>query len=85
MGGQAIPREGHAITYHGRFVERGTYRVQAGTRLSEVIAVLDPAGFGPNVMQSNYDFGVAATFCVNGHGWPVKLGPMGSRFADLAW
>ena len=29
-------------------------------------------------MQSNNDFGVAATFCVNAHGWPVPFGPMGA-------
>ena len=29
-------------------------------------------------MQSNNDFGVAATFCVNAHGWPVPHGPMGA-------
>lgn len=82
MGGQSIPRDGHAVTYQGGFVEpdteAGTYRVQAGTRWSEVIAALDPIGYGPKVMQSNNDFGVAATFCVNAHGWPVKLGPMGA-------
>ncbi|MEM8773693.1 MAG: FAD-binding protein [Pseudomonadota bacterium] len=82
MGGQAIPRDGHAITYQGGFVEpdtaAATYRTQAGTRWSEVITALDPIGFGPKVMQSNHDFGVAATFCVNAHGWPVKEGPMGA-------
>lgn len=82
MGGQAIPRDGHAITYQGGFVEpdtdAGTYRVQAGTTWAEVITALDPIGFGPKVMQSNHDFGVAATFCVNAHGWPVKMGPMGA-------
>jgi FAD/FMN-containing dehydrogenase len=29
-------------------------------------------------MQSNHDFGVAATFSVNAHGWPVPYGPFGS-------
>lgn len=82
MGAQAIPRDGHAITYQGGFVEpdtdAGTCRVQAGTTWAEVISALDPIGFGPKVMQSNHDFGVAATFCVNAHGWPVKMGPMGA-------
>ena len=82
MGGQAIPRDGHALTYDNGRVEldsdTGTARVHAGARWSEVIAALDPAGRSPRVMQSNHDFGVAATFCVNAHGWPVKLGPMGS-------
>jgi FAD/FMN-containing dehydrogenase len=48
-----------------------------------MIAALDPIGFGPKVMQSNNDFGVAATFCVNAHGWPVPFGPMGSTVQSL--
>ncbi len=82
MGGQAIPRDGHAITYDNGLVEldsdTGIARVHAGARWSEVIAALDPLDRSPKVMQSNNDFGVAATFCVNAHGWPVRLGPMGS-------
>ncbi len=82
MGGQAIPRDGHAITFDNGMVEidsgRSLYRVHAGARWSEVIAALDPLGFSPAVMQSNHDFGVAATFCVNAHGWPVPFGPMGA-------
>lgn len=82
MGGQSIPRDGHAITCNNGFVEpdtaNGIYRVHAGARWGQVIAALDPIGFSPKVMQSNNDFGVAATFCVNAHGWPVPHGPMGS-------
>lgn len=82
MGGQAIPRDGHAITFDNGFIEpdiaNGTYRVHAGARWSQVIAALDPIGFSPKVMQSNNDFGIAATFCVNAHGWPVPHGPMGA-------
>lgn len=82
MGGQAIPREGHALTYDNGFIEADTanrlYRVHAGARWSQVIAALDPLGLSPRVMQSNHDFGVAATFCVNAHGWPVPQGPMGA-------
>ncbi|WP_368185978.1 FAD-binding oxidoreductase [Aestuariibius sp. HNIBRBA575] len=82
MGGQAIPRNGHAITFDNGLVETDTdnrmMRVHAGARWSDVIAATDPIGLGPRVMQSNNDFGVAATFCVNAHGWPVKEGPMGS-------
>ncbi len=82
MGGQAIPRGGHAVTFRNAMVEpdtaAGTYRVHAGARWSEVIAALDPIGYSPKVMQSNHDFGVAATFSVNAHGWPAPLGPMGS-------
>jgi FAD/FMN-containing dehydrogenase len=55
-----------------------TYRVAAGARWRQVIGALDPMGFSPAVMQSNHDFGVAATFSVNAHGWPVSYGPFGS-------
>lgn len=82
MGGQAIPPRGHAVTFDAAALEldsdAGIMRVHAGARWRQVIAALDPRGFGPKVMQSNHDFGVAATFCVNAHGWPVKQGPMGA-------
>lgn len=80
MGGQAIPRDGHAITLDAPFVEADgeVYRVQAGTRWHQVIAALDPLGLSPKVMQSNADFGVAATFSVGAHGWPIPYGPMGA-------
>ncbi len=87
MGGHAIPPGGHAVTFDNGLVEpdtaAGTYRVHAGARWSEVIAALDPIGFGPKVMQSNNDFGVASTFCVNAHGWPVPHGPMGATVRSL--
>jgi FAD/FMN-containing dehydrogenase len=82
MGGQSLPRDGTAITLDSRQLEADTaariYRVDAGTRWSDVIASLDKLGFSPLVMQSNNDFGVASTFCVNAHGWPVPHGPFGS-------
>ena len=82
MGGQAIPRNGHAISFDNSLVEpdvdNQTMRTHAGARWSDVISTTDSLGLGPKVMQSNNDFGVAATFCVNAHGWPVKQGPMGS-------
>jgi FAD/FMN-containing dehydrogenase len=82
MGGQAIPRYGNAATFESDFVEvdsdERTMLVHAGARWRDVIARADRLGLGPRVMQSNNDFGVAATFCVNAHGWPVKEGPMGS-------
>ena len=82
MGGQSIPRDGHAVTFdNGRIeIDRDArrYRVHAGARWSQVIAALDPAGLSPQVMQSNNDFGLAATFCVNAHGWAVPFGPMGA-------
>jgi FAD/FMN-containing dehydrogenase len=82
MGGQSLPRNGTAITMEIASVEPDTaartYRVAAGTRWHQVIAALDPIGWGPAVMQSNADFGVASTFAVNAHGWPVPYGPFGS-------
>src|SRR5207248_224147 len=32
----------------------------------------------PAVMQSNHDFSVGGTLCVNAHGWPVPYGPVGA-------
>ncbi|MBO9435278.1 FAD-binding oxidoreductase [Ruegeria sp. R13_0] len=82
MGGQAIPRGGTAVTFDNGSVEidsaNRSYRAHAGARWSEVISALDPSGWSPAVMQSNNDFGVAATFSVNAHGWPVPYGPMGA-------
>lgn len=87
MGGQAIPRDGHAITYDSPFVsvETGgdTYKVQAGTRWNQVINALDPLQLSPKVMQSNNDFGVASTFSVNAHGWAVAHGPMGATVRSV--
>ena len=80
MGGQSIPQGGTAITFDNALVEPGDgiYRVHAGARWRDVIRALDPVGLSPKVMQSNHDFGVASTFCVNAHGWPTAFGPMGS-------
>lgn len=87
MGGHAIPPAGHAVTYDNNRVEpdtsNQTFRVHAGARWQDVIQALDPIGFGPKVMQSNNDFGVAATFAVNAHGWPVPFGPMGATVRSL--
>lgn len=82
MGGQSLAKDGVAITLDQTFVEpdtaNNTYRVAAGTRWSEVIKRLDAIGYSPAVMQSNNDFGVASTFCVNAHGWPVPYSGMGA-------
>jgi FAD/FMN-containing dehydrogenase len=82
MGGQSLPSGGTAITLDQRWMEldraASTYRVAAGVRWSTVISQLDGHGFSPTVMQSNNDFGVASTFCVNAHGWAVPHGPFGS-------
>ncbi len=87
MGAQAIPRNGHAITFENASVELDTsaqtYRAHAGARWSDVITALDPVGFSPAVMQSNNNFGLAATFSVNAHGWPVPYGPMGHTVRSL--
>ena len=87
MGGQSIPRDGFAITVDDAWIEpdteRQTYRVNGGARWRDVIQALDPIGYSPAVMQSNHDFGVAATFSVNAHGWPVPYGPMGATVRSL--
>jgi FAD/FMN-containing dehydrogenase len=82
MGGQSLARDGTAISLDGGPLEMDTaartYRTCAGNRWWDVIRILDPKGFSPAVMQSNSDFGVGSTFCVNAHGWPVPYGPFGS-------
>lgn len=82
MGGQSLARNGTALTFDIARCELNTpektFRVHAGTRWNQVIETLDPAGWSPAVMQSNSDFGVAATYSVNAHGWPVPYGPFGS-------
>ncbi|MCZ4092825.1 FAD-binding oxidoreductase [Sinorhizobium psoraleae] len=82
MGGQSLARDGTALTLDQHWLEADTaartYRVAAGTRWSTVIAKLDAFGFSPAVMQSNNDFGVASTFSVNAHGWPVPFSGCGS-------
>ena len=87
MGGQAIAQNGIALTVDNAWIQPDpaseTYWVNGGARWADVIAALDPLGYGPAVMQSNHDFGVAATFSVNAHGWPVPFGPMGSTVRAL--
>ena len=87
MGGQSLPRNGQAITLDLNICEpdraKRTFRVHAGTRWFQVIEHLDRIGFSPAVMQSNSDFGVASTFSVNAHGWPVPYGPFGSTVLSL--
>jgi FAD/FMN-containing dehydrogenase len=87
MGGQSIPRDGVAITLTGGQIDLDragmTYRVSAGMRWFEVIRALDAQGFSPAVMQSNSDFGVGSTFCVNSHGWPTRYGPFGSTVRSV--
>ena len=82
MGGQSLAKNGTVATLDQQWLEADTaaktYRVGAGVRWSTVIAKLDAIGFSPAVMQSNNDFGVASTFSVNAHGWPVPFSGCGS-------
>ena len=77
MGGQSLAANGTVVTLDQDWLEPDTaartYRVGAGVRWSTVIRKLDAIGFSPAVMQSNNDFGVASTFSVNAHGWPVPF------------
>lgn len=87
MGGQSIARDGTTVSVDATSCEPDiagkTYRVNAGTRWRNVITKLDGIGFSPAVMQSNHDFGVASTFCVNAHGWPVPYGPFGATVRSI--
>lgn len=89
MGGHAIPRQGHAITFDTETVAAdltvadAVYTVPAGARWHQVIQALDPLGLSPKVTQSNADFGVAATFSVGAHGWPIPYDPMGSTVRSV--
>ena len=87
MGGQSLARLGTVVTLDQEWLEadtaRNVYRVAAGTRWSVVIKKLDAIGFSPAVMQSNNDFGVASTFSVNAHGWPVPFSGCGSTVRGL--
>jgi FAD/FMN-containing dehydrogenase len=87
MGGHSLAAGGTVATLDQQWLEadttQRTYRVAAGTRWSVVIAKLDAVGFSPAVMQSNNDFGVASTFSVNAHGWPVPFSGCGSTVRRL--
>jgi FAD/FMN-containing dehydrogenase len=87
MGGQALTRDGVAMTFDvtpdiDGWIEidkpARAYRVAAGARWRQVVRALDPIGLSPAVMQSNHDFGVAGSLSVNAHGWPVPYGPLGT-------
>ena len=87
MGGQSLAPNGTVATldqqWLGPDTTANTYRVGAGVRWSTVIAKLDAIGFSPAVMQSNNDFGVASTFSVNAHGWPVPFSGCGSTVRSI--
>jgi FAD/FMN-containing dehydrogenase len=87
MGGQSLAAKGTAVTLAQTTVEpdtaKKTYRVSGGTRWRDVINTLDPLGFSPAVMQSNNDFGVASTYCVNAHGWPVPFSSGGTTVQSI--
>lgn len=81
MGGQSIPKDGHAIQLNIPDLEIDRagkrYHTGAGARWDQVVAALDPMGLSPLIMQSNDDFAVGSTLCVNAHGWPIPYGPFG--------
>lgn len=87
MGAQSLAANGTVATLHQQWLEADTsnrtYRVGAGVRWSTVISKLDAMGFSPAVMQSNNDFGVASTFAVNAHGWPVPFSGCGCTVRAL--
>jgi FAD/FMN-containing dehydrogenase len=87
MGGQSLARNGTAVTLAQVNVEpdtaNKTYRVLGGVRWRDVIGKLDAIGYSPAVMQSNNDFGVASTYCVNAHGWPVPFSAGGTTVQSL--
>ncbi len=87
MGGQSMAAGGINYTIDQDWMELDTseltYRCGAGTRWSTVISRLDAEGYSPAVMQSNNDFGVASTYSVNAHGWPVPFSGMGSTVKSL--
>lgn len=87
MGGQSLPADGVAMTLDQNWLEpdtaAGTYRVSPGMRWHTIVKRLDAIGFSPKVMQSNNDFGVASTFSVNAHGWPVPWSAFGSTVKSI--
>jgi len=87
MGGQSLPENGIALSLVQNWVEPNpgtrTYRVAPGVRWQTVISELDKIGYSPKVMQSNSDFGVASTFSVNAHGWPVPYSGCGSTVRSI--
>ena len=87
MGGQSLVPNGHALTLEAGGIEvdpaAKTCRVVAGARWHHVIAALNQHGLSPRVMQSNNDFSVASTFCVNAHGWAVPHGPFGTSVRQV--
>lgn len=87
MGGQSLAKEGLTITMDDERIQIDEttmrYCVSGGTRWKAVISALDARGYSPAVMQSNNDFGVAATFCVNAHGWPVPYSGCGSTVRSV--
>lgn len=88
MGGRSMAAFGTVATLDQEWLEPDTtgkvYRVAAGARWATIIKRLDAIGFSPAVMQSNNDFGVASTFSVNAHGWPVPFSGCGSTVRRLS-
>lgn len=87
MGGQSLVKDGVVVTNNQNWIEidnkQSIYRTAAGARWSEIVTNLDKVGFSPKVMQSNNDFAVGSTFCVNAHGWPVPHSACGSTVRSI--
>ncbi|MGB9365374.1 MAG: FAD-binding oxidoreductase, partial [Xanthobacteraceae bacterium] len=87
MGGQSLVRDGVAASLATPAIDvdstKKIMRVRAGARWRDVIAALDPLGFSPAVTQSNHDFSVGGTLCVNAHGWAVPFGPFGATVTSF--
>lgn len=87
MGGQSLAGNCTAMTFDQNRLELDrdseTYRVPSGMRWGRVVQALDARGFSPKVMQSNNDFGVGSSFCVNAHGWPVPFSGVGSTVRSI--
>ncbi|HJU40107.1 MAG TPA: FAD-binding oxidoreductase [Tahibacter sp.] len=81
MGGQTAARDGVVVDmtgYRGARYEAATQTVvaRAGTRWTDVIAVLEPHGRSVAVMQSNNVFTIGGSVSVNAHGWQPLSPPV---------
>jgi FAD/FMN-containing dehydrogenase len=83
MGGHTISPDGivvNMLPFDRTEVDpdAGLLRVGAGARWSQVVPVLNDAGYSVGVMQSNNDFSVGGSLSVNCHGWQHNRPPIAS-------
>jgi FAD/FMN-containing dehydrogenase len=88
MGGQSLLRDGWILDMQRLSnveldTPRRVMRVGAGATWSDVIPVLNAAGFAPTVMQSNHDFSVGGSLSVNCHGWHTDSPPIAGTVQSL--